>query len=271
MQRSFQQQTLLSHRYLTALLIAFAWPSLAQETTLPEKHHFYLYLLVGQSNMAGRGTVEDQDKSPHPRVLVLDKNGIWETATEPLHWDKPSAGVGPGLAFGREITRLNPKIVVGLIPCAVGGSPVDAWQPGVYFPATRSHPWDDAIQRAKIAMQKGTLKGILWHQGESDCKPELAPFYEKKLHSLIQRFRSELKADGLPFIAGQMGKFSETPWTPETEHVDKAHRDLPKKIANTAFVGSEQLNHRGDRLHFDSRSSRELGRRYAEAMAKFSP
>ncbi len=252
------------------LALAVSSVAVGQESPLPEKNRFHLYLLAGQSNMAGRGTVEDADKRPHARVLVLDQNGQWKPAVEPLHWDKPTAGVGPGLAFGREIVRSNPKVVIGLIPCAVGGSPIDAWQPGVYFPATRSHPWDDAIRRTRLAMEKGSLKGILWHQGESDCKPELAPFYEKKLHELIQRFRSELKAPGVPFIVGQMGKFPDHPWKPESEPVDEAHRTLPKKVANTAYVGAEGLNHRGDHLHFDSASARELGRRYAETMIKLT-
>jgi len=30
-----------------------------------------LFLLAGQSNMAGRGTVEPEDRVPHPRVWLL--------------------------------------------------------------------------------------------------------------------------------------------------------------------------------------------------------
>jgi hypothetical protein len=33
----------------------------AQEVKLPPKEQFHLFLLVGQSNMAGRGVVEEQD------------------------------------------------------------------------------------------------------------------------------------------------------------------------------------------------------------------
>ncbi|MBN8458188.1 MAG: hypothetical protein J0M04_10150 [Verrucomicrobia bacterium] len=44
-----------------------AW---SQEPSLPPKDRFHLFLLAGQSNMAGRGTVEKQDKTPHPRVVL---------------------------------------------------------------------------------------------------------------------------------------------------------------------------------------------------------
>jgi len=57
------------------------------------------FLLVGQSNMAGCGTVEAQDKTPHPRVLMLNMADAWVPAIDPLHFDKPAAGVGLGKTF----------------------------------------------------------------------------------------------------------------------------------------------------------------------------
>ena len=73
----------------------------------------HLFLLAGQSNMAGRGEVEAQDRATHPRIWMLDRHGQWVPAADPLHFDKPVAGVGPGLAFARVLvetpTRLNSK------------------------------------------------------------------------------------------------------------------------------------------------------------------
>jgi hypothetical protein len=237
----------------------------AQDTPPPAKDKFHLFLLVGQSNMAGRGVVEAQDQTPHPRVLMLSKEGRWVPAVDPLHFDKPSAGVGIGKTFGQILAEANPGVTIGLIPCAVGGSPIDTWKPGVFYPATKSHPWDDMAKRAALALPAGTLKGILWHQGESDSLPELAPAYEAKLHDFIGRLRQEVKAPEIPFIAGQMGKFDDMPWTPEKIIVDRVHQELPKKMPHTAFVGSEGLKHKGDKIHFDAASYRELGKRYATA------
>ena len=233
---------------------------------LPEKKDFHLFLLVGQSNMAGRGAIEDKDLKPHPRVLSLGKNLEWGPAVAPLHFDKPKwVGYGPGDSFGRAIAEAHPDVTIGLIPCAVGGSPIDAWQEGAYDAQTKSHPWDDAIKRAKHALPFGQLKGILWHQGESDSKPELAEAYEEKLHDLIHRFRKTLDEEQVPFIAGQMGQFEERPWSASKQLVDAAHRRLPGKVMRTAFVNSKGLSHKGDEVHFDTESYRELGRRYAQA------
>ena len=225
-----------------------------------------LYLLVGQSNMAGRGRVSKEDKIPLPNVWMLTKELEWKPAVAPLHFDKPSVvGVGVGRSFAKAMQD-NPNVKIGLIPAAAGGSPIDSWKPKGYHRQTKSHPYDDAIKRAKHAMKRGRLKGILWHQGESDSKPALAQDYEKKLHALVARIRADLNAPEVPFIAGQMGQFSERPWDESKKVVDNAHRRLPSQVKNTAFVDSKGLTHKGDQVHFDAKSYRELGRRYAKAM-----
>ena len=246
------------------ILLCFISLLAAEEAQLPPKERFHLFLLVGQSNMAGRGAVEEQDKTPHPRVLMLKKEGQWTPAVDPMHFDKPSVGVGLGKTFGQIIAEANPGVTIGLIPCAVGGSPIDAWQPGVFYPPTKSHPWDDTVKRVALSLPVGTVKGILWHQGEADCKPELASAYAPKLHDLVKRLREMVKGPDVPFIAGQMGKFEDVPWSPEIVTVDKAHQELPKQVSNAAFVSAEGLKHKGDKIHFDAASYRELGKRYAE-------
>ncbi len=230
----------------------------------PEKEKFHLYLLVGQSNMAGRGKVEAQDKKPHPRVLMLTKQNKWVPAVDPLHFDKSVAGTGLGKTFGIRVAESSSDVMVGLIPCAAGGSPISTWEPGGYHGQTKSHPWDDAVKRAKWAMKEGVLKGILWHQGESDSRTGPAEVYEKKLHDLISRFRKELNAPEVPFMAGQMGQFAERPWSDAKKLVDAAHRTLPDKVKNTAFIPSDGLGHKGDKVHFSAPAFRELGERYAK-------
>lgn len=254
---------------LVVALVLAAWmtaPAEAQGPVLPDRERFHLFLLAGQSDMAGRGDVSPTDREPHPRVLMLTRDGTWAPAVDPMHFDKPDiVGVGPGRAFGLAIAEAIPDITVGLIPAAVGGSPIDAWQPGAYYPPTKSHPWDDALRRARQAARVGTLQGILWHQGESDAKAELAAEYAGKLHALVARWRSALGTPTLPFIAGRLGRFEGQPWDAPREAIDAAHRALPDVVPHTACVSADGLTHKGDGVHFDAASARELGRRYADA------
>jgi hypothetical protein len=229
---------------------------------------FHLYLLAGQSNMAGRGAVDEQDRQPHPRVFALNKEGQWRPATEPLHFDKPQiVGVGPGLAFGKAMAEYKKHVKIGLIPCAAGGSPISSWTEGGYHSQTKSHPYDDAIRRTRIAMQSGVVKGIIWHQGESDSKPELAKIYQARLEELIAKFRREFSDDDLPFVVGKLGDFY-VARNPNAATINEMLQSLPLTVKNTACVDTADLTPKGDLVHFDAKSERELGRRYAERMIK---
>lgn len=254
----------LNRCFLFAVLILNGVAQADESATIPEDPaRFHLFVLAGQSNMAGRGKVEPQDTEPNARALMLDKAGNWVPAVDPLHFDKPKViGVGLGRTFAIDYAAANANVTVGLIPCAAGGSPIASWQPGGYHSQTKSHPYDDALKRARIALKSGTLKGILWHQGESDSKPEACEVYEQKLHELIARLREDLDSPQVPFLAGQLGQFEERPWNDSRRRVDAAHRGLPSKVPQTGFVSSDGLKHRGDIVHFDSASYRELGHRF---------
>lgn len=230
----------------------------------------HLFLLAGQSNMAGRGDVAPDDRTPHARVWMFDRAGAWVPAVDPMHFDKPIAAVGPGRAFGVAIAEALPAAHIGLIPTAVGGSPITAWEPGVRYEETGAYPWDDAVARAKGAMPQGRLRAILWHQGESDGNDASAPLYEARLRSLITRFRTELDAPALPFIIGQLGRFEGKSWPSGYVQVDAAHQRVAADTPGVAFVSSEGLADKGDQLHFSAEAARELGRRYAEAYLRLA-
>ena len=54
---------------------------------LPAKDKFRIVVLAGQSNMAGRGFIEPEDKIPIPRVYMLDREGKWTSAVDPVHYE----------------------------------------------------------------------------------------------------------------------------------------------------------------------------------------
>jgi len=229
-----------------------------------------LYLLAGQSNMAGRGSVEVQDGQVHPGVWSLDRSGLWVPAVDPIHFDKPGVvGVGPGRSFGLAMAAARQQATVGLVPCAVGGTSIALWEPAAYFADTAVRPYDDALRRVRLAAPAGNWRGVLWHQGESDCNERAAPLYPARLQRLIERLRADMgngQRPPVPFVIGQMGRWPGRPWTPWHEVVDRAHRDAARTLPAVAFVTADDLGHRGDHLHFDAAAARELGRRCARAM-----
>ncbi len=223
----------------------------------------HIYILVGQSNMAGRGKItEEYKKQQHPRIIMLDKDNKWIPAKHPVHFDKPkAAGVGPGLSFGIAMAEANPNITIALVPCAVGGTSISKWLPGAVDSVTGTRPYDDAILRIREAMNKGIIKGVIWHQGEGDASEVGSKIYVEKLTALIERVRKEVGNPKLPFVVGELGRYR-----PNYQFINKELPNLPLKVPYTAIVSSEGLWHKGDGTHFDSPSASEFGRRFAEGM-----
>ncbi|MBR4750560.1 MAG: sialate O-acetylesterase [Thermoguttaceae bacterium] len=268
-----QQRRLFS---LLLTLLLFAIPSYTQPVRaqnnddlsnaaveLPSKEKFRIVVLAGQSNMAGRGFVEEEDKIPIPRVYMLSKEGQWVPAVDPVHYDKPSAGVGPGRAFAQLLVESDPTIAVGLVPTACGGSSIDHWEPGVFFNQTKSYPFDDAISRTKRALEDGELEAILWRQGESDATVQKAVNHAEKLQTFFERFRKEFDAPNLPILIGELFYEEETDGS---QAIHRAQLEVVEKLQPAAFVSAEGTVLNPDRIHFDRQSQIEQGKRFFKAL-----
>jgi len=239
--------------FLACLSLGFA--ASASAASAPED--LQIFLLIGQSNMAGRGPVEEQDRQPHARVFMLNRDLAWVPAVDPIHFDKPERiGTGLGKTFGTLVAEAEPDAVIGLVPAAFGGSALDEWQPG------QPH-YLNAVARAREALKHGTLAGILWHQGESDREPTKAATYAARFAKFIAQLRGDLGAENVPVVVGEIGHFC-----PNEAAVNAAIRSLPALVPHCALVtteGLEGLPEQPEVLHFVTPAFRELGRRYAAA------
>lgn len=216
-----------------------------------------LFLLIGQSNMSGRGKVEAQDKVENPHIFMLTKDLQWVPAKDPLHFDKPAAGVGLGSEFARQVLKADPRAAIGLIPCAVGGTSLDQWKAGGALYKT-------AVERTKEAMKNGTLAGILWHQGESDAgKPALVATYLDRLDLMIGQLRKDLDAEKVPVVIGELIHGHNN-----NDAINAELARAPKKIPFSCLVSSEGLGNKA--LHFESADLRTFGNRYAVEYLKLT-
>lgn len=249
-----------------------------------------LVLLAGQSNMAGRGLAGPDDLESITGLLAIRPDGEWAPAVEPITKDRPFigtfcadgtkivspdpwdtilpadgqkvVGVGPGRTFGRLLREANPDRTVGLIPTAVGGTPISSWKPGGIDPVKpESHPFDQAIRLARTAQQSGRITAILWHQGETDAK-NINRNYTNDLREVILNFYRELDLDeSVPFIAGELADFYRPAIQEHIELVDHALEELATELPFVRIVRLKGLGHRGDNLHFDTAAQHEFGRR----------
>lgn len=240
------------------LAVGFSLTLRAQDTV----KNLDLYILIGQSNMAGRGPITPEIAPEHnDNVYMFTKDHKWVIAKHPVHFDKPIAAVGPGLTFGIMMQQAQPTVKIGLIPCAVGGTPIEHWEPGAYDAATKTHPYDDAVERIKAASKYGNFKGVIWLQGEANSKAEDAKVYLPKLIALIARVRALTGNPDLPFVAGELGRYRQ-----EYDNINVQLHKLPDAVAHTAIASSEGLTDKGDSTHFTGKSAQEMGRRMATKM-----
>jgi hypothetical protein len=233
--------------------------------TPPTRDHFHIYLLMGQSNMVGRDTRSLATQVDNPRILSLNHDNQWVVAREPITYDaqKP-VGQGPGIPFANEMLKTifkdDSSVAIGLVPCAVGGTPLSRWVKGADL-------YEARIARAKIAAQSGVIAGALWHQGEADTEdPQLANTYEKRLTRMFRDLRTDLNTPDLPIVVGQLGPFLDPAKYPYLKQVRTALEGLPTDLLHVAYADSAGLTDRGDQLHFDAASQILFGARYAAAM-----
>lgn len=229
-----------------------------------------IYLLIGQSNMAGRAPyVEAEDKGLFPDgtlYILNDKDVFAPIGPYPFinHFStirKSAAQIGPGVMFAKTLMEAHPGKPVYIVSNARGGTSIKEWVKGTHY-------YEDAVRRTKEALKCGQLKGILWHQGETDFREVLKKNgaeaqaqaledYFALLRQFITDIRTDLNAAELPFVAGQVNQgFSA---------FNKRILKLPGELPNVFVVTTEGLTTMDD-SHFDRPSAFELGRRYGRAM-----
>jgi hypothetical protein len=224
-----------------------------------------VFLLMGQSNMSGRGRLDEVDPIENDQIRVF-RSGTWSVAKEPLHDDKPDrVGVGLAMSFASELLAHRPGSDVGLVPCAVGGASLSQWMPGEAL-------YQRAVDATRAACREGSLAGVLWHQGESDSvDPQLAGSYGTRFVRMMTSLRADLAAPRVPIVAGELGLYLEEQVTHRhSQRVNDALHGVKKTLAPYVCVRADGLMANPDGLHLDSQSLREFGRRYALEFIKLT-
>jgi len=216
------------------------------------------FLLIGQSNMAGRGLKNEVEPIPNKDIYVL-RNGRWWPMYVPVNPDRVTAGINLSESFAYRYLQDHPGVQVGLIPCADGGTRLDQWAPdGVLF--------DHAVMMAGLAQRTSEIRGILWHQGESDCADDRYPLYEEKCTRIMNELRRRLGLENTPLMLGGLGDYlvNYKKDVSNYVHVNAALQEMAKKLPNTGYVDAAGLGANPDNLHFSAAALRDFGERYYE-------
>jgi hypothetical protein len=219
------------------------------------------FLLIGQSNMAGRGHFGEVEPLPNDRQFVM-RNGRWQPLFTPVNPDRPFSGVCLGESFAYDYAADFPDRQVGLVPCADGGTQISQWAKGSLL-------YDHAVMMASLASRTSSLDALLWHQGETDCAADRYPLYEERLVKLIADLRRDLSMPDIPFIMGGLGDFLPGFTADATlvnyRHINDAMGKVSHSVPGAVFVPADGLGSNPDCLHFSAAALREFGHRYYRA------
>jgi iduronate 2-sulfatase len=249
---------------------------------------YEVFLVAGQSNCDGRGKASELTGSlaewaklqgdvliayscSKLRGPALTSGGFkplrpgWSVAPGKNRPTKlPSGTFGPEVSFGRAMADNMKGKKVALVKFAEGGTSLARdWNPDA---KDRLYPAFLAFTRKSLkeltdAGHTYTIRGMIWHQGESDAKLT-ADEYQKRLTAFIARVRTDLGVPGLPFGVGEVfdnGK---------RDTVRAAQKVTAAKVPGVLFVPAGGLTTFDGGTHFDAASQIELGERFAAGMAK---
>lgn len=226
-----------------------------------------VFLLVGQSNMAGRGwMIEGDEQVFDENVYILNAEGVPVPAANPLNQyssirkDMSMQQICPGYGFSIKLSRESGRKIL-LVVNARGGTVINQWMKGA-----EDGYYDEMIRRTKQAMQYGQLKAVLWHQGCGDAGR--SDTYMDSLAVFVSDMRGDLGLE-VPFIAGELGR-----WRPRVVEFNQMLHSISEHIPNSDYISSEGcmpiVTERSEDEpdmkdpHFDRASQILIGERYAE-------
>lgn len=232
---------------------------------LPPKEKVWVFIMAGQSNMAGRGIVEPQDTVINKRIITINSNNKWIYAKEPLHFYQPKVkGLDCGVAFATELlSSTESDIYIALIPCAVGGSSIDKWLNDIKFNDVQL--LTNLKEKIKLGQTIGNIKAILWHQGESDADSIRISQYENNLRSMFKILREYTNNATLPILTGHLGSYADPiKYAPNWKKINKI---ISKVVATDDYayiIKTSDLTPNADKIHFNAASQRIIGKRFAQ-------
>jgi sialate O-acetylesterase len=258
-----------------------------------------IWVLAGQSQMAGAG--REPDTTTNPNIMMLNMDNSWMIAQEPLHRifettapayeicycdllpeplknseegheqyrklavqskENPVGGIGPGMYFAKHVYKNTDK-PIGLIPSALGGSRMDQW-----YPRLKSQG-DSSLYGAMInrihSVGIENIKGFIWSQGESEAMILKTEEYEGYLLNLIKSVRDEVKNPELPVLLVQCGRFIhyDTKQDRTWEEIREIQRRVAQITQNVYMVTGIDLP-LDDCAHISTDGQKRLGKRLAE-------
>lgn len=242
-----------------------------------------LYVFAGQSNMVGKDTLASELPLIAPTAAVAPSGVLFwgPVADFPTMWGPLKApteilqprrhqGFGPEIGAAPLLARRHPGSTIAVVKFASSGTSLYRdWRPGV-----KGGLYEQMIARVRRAADQlhwtkdapVRIAGFFWMQGESDSERlRAATAYETNLASFVRAVRRDLQTPNLPFVIGRITDLRrESSHFQYSDFVRRGQGNVVKSVPNAYLVSTDDLERsREARVHFSSRGTFDLGRRFA--------
>ena len=262
---------------LSSLTVAWAFQlagASAPTEARPEDAPVQVFLLVGQSNMQGKGKLDHlrqlatdpETKETYGHWLQSDgswtvRDDVWiwymgKTGALTVGYASPEDRFGPELQIGHVLGEAIDAPVL-LIKIAWGGKslavdfrpPSAGGEVGQFYTEVLQHTREvladlEAVT-PQLAGREHELQGIIWFQGWNDrVNQEHNDAYEENLTHLIRDLRKDLKSPELPFVIGETGQGGVDETHPRALSLMKAQAAVARYgefRGNVAFVETKRF------------------------------
>jgi hypothetical protein len=214
----------------TTLALTIAFCLLAAGRLAAEEDGMHLFILSGQSNMAG---------------------------------------LNPDLSFTPTVKEEFGDDHVIVVKSAQGGQPIRRWYKawksadGI-APKSTGDLYDKLMGLVNPAIEGKQIKSItfVWMQGERDAKEKHSSVYAASFAGLVEQLRTDMKRKDINFVIGRLSDYGDYPdWTAVREAQVQVAKDDPRG----AWVDTDDLNGPNDGLHYNREGYVELGSRFAKS------
>jgi hypothetical protein len=258
-------------RFLTRIFTAVILADIILAAT-PASAITRVYLLGGQSNMAGLGGWDKPIYAPYntPQTDVKfwsDRTASQWVNLQSGYGNYGSTNFGPEVSFGYAVNNKYPDDDIYLIKYGVSGTTLAVdWNPN--GTGAKYNTFKTIVNAALSNLSKAgityTIEGMLWMQGESDAQNSTyAANYKKNLTNLISVVRSNFSAPDMEFVIGRITTYYGT--TANNTLVRSAQDAVADEVSNVSCFGTDDLSwaYGG---HYGTDGQIELGIRFAEAV-----
>ncbi len=258
-----------------------------------------VYILSGQSNMAGSGRKEQAPQHWQEAVPNVQYwNGKEFIPFDPMQLNLNGKDrFGPELGFIHTLGSLYPDQTFYVVKFALSGQPLHAgfhggkWmgeEPGpnrnTFYPGQsaddpnignhykRLHEqFSTAFAALKKSGKTPKLRGIAWMQGEADAKQEVsANVYDQSIALLKRRIEEDCSSSPVPFVMGEvlphdpaMERFTHRSEIRQAQHEADMRSGSSRAIAGVWNVPTDGLPLLADTVHYDTKGQLMLGTSFA--------